>query len=95
MVLLTATLIYRAGQHESSGRVSARHMPIMRLEHAELLMIFVVAIIAFALLLADRQRFNALKARVNKTFNKTFFVVLTVLLAIFTLAELWLIGSSH
>jgi len=90
---LTGVLLYRTVQHGSSSRAlsslnpaSARHLP--GLGNAELLMIFVIAVIVFAPVLADRQRFITLPAKFNKTFNKAFFVLLTVILAIFTLAEL-------
>jgi hypothetical protein len=88
MTFLTVVLLYSAAQHGSSA--SAKHTHLMRLGHAELLMILFVAVIVFSPSLTDRQRFNALKTGLNRTFNKTFFVMLTVILAIFRFAELWL-----
>jgi hypothetical protein len=92
---LTAVLLYRTVQGGSSGRalssLNLASVPVGRLGIAELLVVLVIAVIVFAPMLADRQRFNSLSAKFNKTFNKAFFVLLTVILAIFTLADL----SSH
>ena len=68
-------------------------MHLMRVGPAELLMIFVIAVIVFAPLLTDRQRLKTFTAKFDTTFNKTFFVVLTLIFAIFTLAEVLLPGS--
>src|SRR5712692_9359955 len=102
MVLVMCVLLYQTVHHGTSGRAlsspkaaSAKNITVMRLGYAELVMIFVIALLVWLPVLADRQRFNALKATFNRTFNKTFFVVLTVIFALFTLAELWLLGSSH
>ncbi len=92
MNFLMSVLLYHAAQHggRASNVASAKQIPGMRLGNAELLMIFIVALIVFAPVIADRQRFNALKARFNLTFNRTFFIVLSGILAIFTLADVWL-----
>ena len=58
-------------------------------------MIFVVALLVWAPVLTNRQRFNALTVTFNATFNKTFFVTLTITLALFSLAEIWLLRVSH
>lgn len=63
--------------------------------YGELLMIFVVALLVWAPVLTNRQRFNALTVTFNATFNKTFFVTLTIILALFSLAEIWLLRVSH
>jgi hypothetical protein len=98
IVLLACVLLYQTVQHGSSGlalsspkTVPVKNITVMRLGFAEMVMIFVVALLVFAPVVADRKRFNALTA----TFNKTFFLALTVILALFTLAELWLFGPSH
>ncbi len=102
MVLVSGVLLYQAVQHGSSGRVfsapnsaSARIMLVGRLGYAELLMIFVVALLVWAPVLTNRQRFNALTVTLNAIFNKTFFVTLTIILALFGLAALWLLRVSH
>src|SRR5262245_12040855 len=89
---LTGVFVYRTVQGGSTGRALSTLNPasahVGRVGNAELLVIFVIAVIVVAPVLADRQRFNSLPAKFNKTFNKAFFVLLTVILAIFTLADL-------
>ena len=70
-------------------------MLVGRLGYAELLMIFVVALLVWAPVLTNRQRFNMLTTTFNVAFNRTFFIVLTVILALFSLAALWLLRASH
>ena len=45
-------------------------------------MTFVVALRVWAPVLTNRQRFNALTVTLNPIFNKTFFVTLTIILAL-------------
>jgi hypothetical protein len=62
-----------------------------KLGFPEMLIIFCIALLIWGPRLTERLRFNAPTA----TFNKTFFVVLTIILALFTLAELWLLDPSR
>src|SRR5215510_13954389 len=92
---LTAVLLYRTALRGSNARPfsspnsASAQMHAIRVGPVELLMlmIFVIAVIVFAPLLTDRQRLKTFTAKFDTTFNKTFFVVLTVIFAIFTLAE--------
>jgi hypothetical protein len=74
---------------------SERNVALVRLGIPELVVILIVALLVWAPVAANRQRFNALTATFNETFSKTFFITLTIIFALFSLAELWLLGSRH
>ncbi len=57
----------------------------------EMIIIFCTALLIWGPRLTEGLRFDA----PTTTFNKAFFVALTLILALFTLAELWLLGPSH